>query len=175
MAIHVLDGHRPKLPPAGEAFIAPSADVIGKVEVGRKVSIWFGAVLRGDYEFIRIGNGTNIQDNSVVHTDWGCPTTVGENVVVGHKVILHGCTIGNRVLVGMGAIVMNGAEVGDECIIGAGAVVPEGKKIPPRSLVLGVPGKVVKEVSDEQVADIIRNAEDYQKAIPRYLRGLEEA
>ncbi len=175
MAIYVLDGHRPKLPPKGESFIAPSASVIGKVELGRKVSIWFGAVLRGDYEFIRIGDGSNIQDNSVVHTDWGFPTTVGRNVVVGHKVILHGCTIGDDVLVGMGATIMNGVEVGDECIIGAGAVIPEGKVIPPRSIVMGVPGKVVKEVSDEQVEKIRRNAEDYQKAIGRYLRGLEEA
>ena len=175
MATYVLDGHRPKLPPSGESFIAPTAAVIGKVELARKVSIWFGAVLRGDYEFIRIGEGSNIQDNSVVHTDWGYPTTVGRNVVVGHKVILHGCTIGDTVLVGMGAVIMNGVEVGDECIIAAGAVIPEGKVIPPRSLVMGVPGKVVKEVSDAQVEKIRRNAEDYQKAIGRYLRGLEEA
>lgn len=119
MTIYAFDGHRPKLPPEGECFVAPTAAVIGRVELRRRVSVWFGAVLRGDNEPIVIGEGSNVQDNCVLHTDPGFPLTVGRNVVVGHSVILHGCTIGDNVLVGMGATIMNGVSVGGNSVIGA--------------------------------------------------------
>jgi len=175
MAIYIYKGHRPKLPPQGEYFIAPTATVLGKVELGRQVSVWFGAVLRGDYEFIRVGDGSNVQDNAVLHTDWGCPLNIGKGVVVGHAAILHGATIGDDVLIGMGAKVLNRAVIGEGSIIAAGALVPEGKEIPPRSLVMGMPGKVVREVTDEQLEKIRKNARDYVEKIPQYLSGLEEA
>ncbi len=175
MAVYIFGGHRPKLPPTGECFIAPTASVIGKVEIGRQVSVWFGAVLRGDYEFIRVGDGSNVQDNAVLHTDWGCPLTIGKGVVIGHSAILHGCTVGDDVLVGMGAKILNSAVIGEGSIIAAGTLVPERKEIPPRSLVMGVPGRVVREISDEQIEKIRKNARDYQEKIPRYLDGLEEA
>ncbi len=173
MAIYALDGHAPKLPPKGEYFIAPTAAVIGRVELGVKVSIWFGAVLRGDNEPIVIGEGSNIQDNCVLHTDPGFPLVVGRNVVVGHAVILHGCTIEDNVLVGMGATIMNGVKIGANSVIGAGALIPEGKEIPPNSLVVGMPGKVRRTLSDEEAARLLAGAETYQKKIPRYLSTLE--
>ena len=172
MAIYALDGHSPRLPPAGEYFIAPTAAVIGRVEIGREVSVWFGAVLRGDNEPIIIGEGSNVQDNCVLHTDPGYPLTIGRNVVVGHGVILHGCTIGDNVLVGMGATVMNGARIGEGSVIGAGALIPEGKEIPPRSLVVGMPGKVRRHLTEEEVAQLLSGAEVYRRKIPRYLSGL---
>lgn len=173
MAIYALDGHAPKLPPKGEYFIAPTAAVIGRVELGRQVSIWFGAVLRGDNEPILIGEGSNIQDNCVLHTDPGFPLTIGRNVVVGHSVILHGCTIGDNVLVGMGATIMNGARIGANSVIGAGALIPEGKEIPPNSLVVGMPGKVSRTLGDEEAAQLLAGAKSYQRKIPLYLSTLE--
>ncbi len=174
MTIYAFDGHRPKLPPEGEYFIAPTAAVIGRVELRPRASVWFGAVLRGDNEPIVIGEGSNIQDNCVLHTDPGFPLTVGRDVVVGHSVILHGCTIGDGVLVGMGATVMNGVEIGRNSVIGAGALIPEGKEIPPNSLVVGMPGRVVRELSDEEAAALVEGARHYAEKFPRYLRTLEE-
>ena len=142
-------------------FIAPNATVIGSISLEEGVSIWFGAVLRADKDVISIGSQSNIQDNCVIHTSSGHPTTVGSGVSVGHGAILHGCRVADNVLVGMGAIVLNGAYIGEGSIIGAGAVVTEGKVVPPRSLVLGVPGKVVGEVSDEQYQSILQNAQAY--------------
>ena len=133
--------------PGPGGFIAPTATVIGDVSLGADTGIWFGAVVRGDKDRIEIGNGSNIQDNAVVHTSKGYPTLIGKEVSVGHGAILHGCTISDRVLVGMGAIVMNGAVVGEDSIIAAGAVVTEGAVIPPGSVVMGVPGKVVKQAT----------------------------
>lgn len=143
------------------AFVAPNATVIGEISAGLDIGIWYGAVIRADKDVITIGSRSNIQDNCVVHTSFGHPVTIGDDVSVGHGAILHGCTIHDRVLVGMGAIILNGAEIGSESIIGAGALVSEGKKIPPRSLVIGVPGKVVKQVTDEDYEMIMRNAESY--------------
>jgi carbonic anhydrase/acetyltransferase-like protein (isoleucine patch superfamily) len=157
---------------AGAAgFIAPTATVIGDVTLGEDTGIWFGAVVRGDKDRIEIGAGSNVQDNAVVHTSKGYPTRVGKEVSVGHGAILHGCTIGDRVLVGMGAIVMNGAVVGEDSIIAAGAVVTEGTVIPPGSVVMGVPAKVVKQATPEQREGIRRNAESYIALARSYRHG----
>ncbi len=174
MTIYAFDGHRPKLPPEGEYYVAPTAAIIGRVVLHRHVSVWFGAVLRGDNELIVIGEGSNVQDNCVLHTDPGFPLTVGRGVVVGHSVILHGCTIGDNVLVGMGATIMNGVNVGKNSIIGAGALIPEGKEIPPNSLVVGMPGRVMRELSEEEVAALAEGAGHYAEKFPRYLETLEE-
>lgn len=152
-------------------FIAENATVIGDVTLADDVSVWFGAVVRADRDTIMVEEGSNIQDNAVVHTTPGFPVTIGADVSVGHGAILHGCTIRNRVLVGMGAVVLNGAVVGEGSIIGAGAVVTEGKEIPPDSLVLGVPGKVVRETTPEQQEGILRNAREYAKLAGRYRHG----
>lgn len=155
------------------AYIAPNATLIGSISLKEDVSIWFGAVLRADKDVISIGARSNIQDNCVMHTSSGDPTTVGDGVSVGHGAILHGCTIADNVLIGMGAIVLNGAFIGEGSIIGAGAVVTEGKNIPPRSLVLGVPGKIVREVSDEQYQSILANAQSYIEIAREYERRIE--
>ena len=154
-----------------QGFIAPTATVIGDVSLGEDTGIWFGAVIRGDRDRIEIGTGSNIQDNAVVHTSRGFPTVIGKEVSVGHGAILHGCTISDRVLVGMGAIVMNGAKIGEDSIIAAGAVVTEGSLIPPGSVVMGVPGKVVKQASPEQKEGIRRNAESYIALARSYRHG----
>ncbi|PKL59724.1 MAG: gamma carbonic anhydrase family protein [Methanomicrobiales archaeon HGW-Methanomicrobiales-4] len=148
-----------KVPQA--AFVAPNSTVIGGVTAGTDTGIWYGAVIRADKDRISIGDRSNIQDNCVVHTSSGHPVTIGSDVSVGHGAILHGCTIQDCVLVGMGAIVLNGAVIGAESIIGAGALVSEGKEIPPRSLVLGVPGKIIRQVSEEEVTGILQNASSY--------------
>ena len=143
------------------AWIAPTATVIGDVALAGEASVFYGAVLRGDTDAIRIGEGTNLQDNVVVHCDRGSPTTVGARVSVGHAAVLHGCTVEDDCLIGMGAIVMNGAVIGRESLVAAGAVVPQDAIIPPRSLVAGVPGKVRRELTDDEVAHIRSNAERY--------------
>jgi carbonic anhydrase/acetyltransferase-like protein (isoleucine patch superfamily) len=155
----------------GARFIAPTATVIGDVTLGKDTGIWFGAVLRGDRDRIEIGDGSNVQDNAVVHTSRGFPARIGREVSVGHGAILHGCTIGDRVLVGMGAIVMNGAVVGEDSIIAAGAVVTEGATVPPGSVVMGVPGKVVKETTAAQKENIRKNAESYIGLAKSYQHG----
>ncbi len=152
-------------------FIAENATVIGDVALADDVSVWFGAVVRGDRDTIAVGAGSNIQDNAVVHTTPNFPVGIGADVSVGHGAILHGCTIRDRVLVGMGAVVLNGAVVGEGSIIGAGAVVTEGKEIPPHSLVLGVPGKIVRETTPEQQEGIVHNAREYVKLAGRYRHG----
>ena len=152
-------------------FIAENATVIGDVTLADDVNIWFGAVVRADRDSITVGAGSNIQDNAVVHTTPGFPVRIGAGVSVGHGAILHGCTIEDDVLVGMGAVVLNGAVVGTGSIIGAGAVVTEGKEIPPRSLVLGVPGKVVRETTPEQQETILHNAREYIKLAGEYRNG----
>jgi len=149
-------------------FVADNATIVGDVTLGKNTGIWFGAVLRADNDSITVGEGSNIQDNCVVHVSENHPITIGKNVTIGHGAIVHGCTIKDRVLVGMGAIILNGAEIGEDTIIGAGAVVTENKKIPPGSLVMGVPGKVIKELTEEQKAGILRNAEVYIGLAERY-------
>jgi len=150
-------------------FAAPNATVVGNVTFGKEVGIWFGAVIRADKDRIIIGDRSNIQDNCVVHTSAGFPTVLGNDVSVGHGAILHGCTIGNRVLVGMGAIVLNGAQVGEDSLIGAGAVVTEGMQVPPGSVVLGVPGKVLKQVTPAQKEHILENARSYVRLAGEYV------
>jgi carbonic anhydrase/acetyltransferase-like protein (isoleucine patch superfamily) len=162
-----------RLSTAGDEFwIAPSAAVIGKVRLERNASVWWGVVLRGDNELITVGEGSNVQDGCVLHTDPGFPLTIGANVTVGHLAMLHGCTIGDNSLIGIGAIVLNGAKVGKNCLIGAKALIPEGKEIPDNSLVMGMPGKVVREVSPDHVARIRESAEYYVQNWRRYARDL---
>ncbi len=152
------------------AYIADTAEIIGEVTVGEDSSIWYGTVLRGDMHYIKIGKGTSVQDNSVMHgTATKYPTIVGDRVSIGHNALVHGCKIGNNCIIGMGAIILEGAEIGDWCIIGAGAVVTEGKKIPSNSIVLGVPGKVVGKVSAEHKERITRNWKAYVSLKDEYL------
>ena len=169
--IYELDGIAPEI--ADDAFIAPDANLIGKVRIGAKASVWFGSTLRGDNELIEVGAGTNVQENSVFHTDLGYPLTIGENVTVGHKVLLHGCTIGDGSLIGMNATVMNGVVIGKNCLIGAGALVTEGKNIPDGSMVLGAPGKVVRQLDEATIKGLYASAVHYQQNAARFLTGLK--
>lgn len=168
MPIHALDGITPDLPPDGIYWVAPDAVLIGRVRLERDASVWFGSVLRGDNELILIGEGSNVQDRCVMHTDMGFPLTIGRNCTIGHGAILHGCTVGDGSLIGMGAIVMNGARIGRNCIVGAGALIPEGKEIPDYSLVMGAPGKVVRELGPEVEARLKGAAEIYQRNWRRF-------
>ena len=167
-----LDGERPNI--ASSCFVAPNATLIGKVRLARDASVWFGAVLRGDTEPIDIGEGSNVQDQAVLHTDPGFPLKVGEGVTIGHLAMLHGCVIENHALVGIGAVVLNGARIGRESLVGAGALVTEGKVIPPRSLVVGSPARVIRTLSDAQVEGLKMNAAHYVQNGKRYLAGLTE-
>jgi carbonic anhydrase/acetyltransferase-like protein (isoleucine patch superfamily) len=157
----------------GDCFIAPNATVIGKVVLEPDVSIWFNAVLRGDNDYIRIGPGSNVQDNAVLHTDPGIELVVGRDCTIGHMVMLHGCTIGDGTLVGIKAVVLNHAKIGKNCLIGANALITEGKEIPDRSLVLGSPGKVVRQLTDEEVQGLYRSAHGYVQHGRRYRAGLQ--
>lgn len=159
MGLHEFDGKKPKVHP--DAYVSPRASLIGDVEVGEDSSIWESAVLRADMNYIRVGKGTSIQDNATVHTTFVNPTVIGEYVTAGHNSLIHACEIGDRTVVGMGAIVLDGAKVGKECVIGAGSVVTQGSIIPDRSLVLGIPGKVRKEVSDDMLASFNAGTELY--------------
>jgi carbonic anhydrase/acetyltransferase-like protein (isoleucine patch superfamily) len=152
----------------GRVWIAPSAVVTGDVILQNDVNIWYGAVIRGDIETISIDEGTNIQDNSVLHTDFNCKLTIGKGITVGHSVILHGCIIEDNSLIGMGATILNGAHIGKNSIIGANSLITEGKKIPERSLVMGSPGKVIREVTEEEIKAIHENAQRYIKNSKRY-------
>lgn len=173
MAIHSLDGISPTLPGEGHYWIAPTATVIGKVTIGDGVGIWFGAVLRGDGEPIAIGADSNLQEHVVVHTDAGYPATIGAGCTIGHRAIIHGCTIGNNVLIGMGAIILNGAVIGDNSLVGAGALVTEGKAIPPGSLVIGAPGKVARALTDNEIARNRQSATHYAANWRRFAKGLD--
>ncbi|MGF1619582.1 MAG: gamma carbonic anhydrase family protein [Rhodomicrobiaceae bacterium] len=174
MPIYSLDGVEPQLPASGDYWIAPDAVVLGKVRLDSNASVWFGAVLRGDNELIHIGEGSNIQDRCVLHTDMGFPLTVAAGCTIGHSAILHGCTIGKNSLVGMGATILNGAIIGQNCLIGAGALVPEGKTIPDNSLVIGAPGKIARQIGEEEAARLTMPAEGYQKNWRRFATGLAE-
>lgn len=174
MTVYSLDGITPELPPENEYWIAPTAVVVGKVKLERNAGVWFGAVLRGDNELILIGEGSNIQDGCVLHTDMGAPLSVGRNCTVGHKAILHGCSIGDNTLIGMGATILNHAKIGRNCLIGANALIAEGKVIPDNSLVMGAPGKVVREVSDEMAERLKQSAKNYVKTWRRFAAGMRE-
>lgn len=172
MAIYVLDGISPDLPAEGQYWIAPSADVMGKVRLLDNASVWFGAVLRGDNEWITVGQGSNVQDGCVLHTDMGAPLTIGTNCTIGHMAILHGCEIGNNSLVGMGAIILNHSKIGRNCLIGAGALIPEGKVIPDNSLVMGQPGKIIRVLDADAAAKLTLSAVGYQNNWKRFASGL---
>ena len=171
--LYALDGIAPDLPEDGSFWIAPYAILIGKVRLERNTSVWFGSVLRGDNELIHIGEGSNIQDRCVLHTDMGFPLNVAPGCTVGHSVLLHGCTIGENSLIGMGATIMNGARIGKDCIVGANTLIPEGKEIPDRSLVVGAPGRIIKEVSDQQAARLKESAAGYQANWRRFAAQLQ--
>ena len=172
MTLYALDGHAPELPEEGAYWIAPDATVIGKVKLERMASVWFGAVLRGDNELITVGENSNVQDGSVLHTDLGLELTIGRNCTIGHKAILHGCTIGDNTLVGMGAVILNRAKIGRNCLIGANALITEGKEIPDNSLVMGQPGKIVGQIDDAAAARLAKSAEGYVRNWQRYAKGL---
>lgn len=171
MAIYELDGVAPSLHET--AWVAEDAQVIGRVEMGAESSVWHGCVLRGDSDLIRIGAGTNVQDASVLHADFGVPLTLEERVSIGHKVMLHGCTIGAGSLIGIGAIVLNRARIGKNCIVGAGSLVTEGKEFPDGSMILGSPAKVVRSLSPEQIAGLNFIVEFYINNAKRFRKGLK--
>ncbi|MBB4122334.1 gamma carbonic anhydrase family protein [Martelella radicis] len=173
MTIYALGARRPKLPPDGAYWIAPDAAVIGEIIVGENVGIWFGAVLRGDNEPITIGQGSNIQDGVMVHTDMGSPATIGEGCTIGHHAIIHGCTIGDNSLVGMGATILNGAVIGKNSLVGANALVTEGKTFPDNSLIVGAPAKAVRTLDEATIEGLRRSATSYQENWQRFSRDLE--
>ena len=174
MPIYELDGQAPEFPASGNYFIADTATVIGKVRLHESASVWFGAVLRGDNEWIEIGENSNVQDNATCHTDPGFPLSIGKNCTVGHNVILHGCTLEDGALVGMGSIVMNGAKIGRGSVVGAGAVITEGKEFPEHSLIIGAPARVIRTLDAAQVERMGSAARSYVKNGPRYVRGLKK-
>ena len=171
MSVYRLEGNVPEIAPG--AMVMEEATLIGRIHLAHEVSVWPGAVLRGDNEPITVGEGSNLQDGCVVHTDPDYPVDIGRQVSVGHLAMLHGCKIGDGVLVGMNATLLNGAEIGDHCIIGAGALVTSGKRFPPRSLIVGVPAKVVRELTDDEVQGALDNSKVYVKKIDQY-RSLEK-
>jgi carbonic anhydrase/acetyltransferase-like protein (isoleucine patch superfamily) len=172
MPLYELDGRRVATPADGRFWVAETAVLVGRVVVGEEASVWFGAVARGDNEPIVIGARANVQDGCVLHTDPGLPLTIGPEATIGHRVVLHGCTIGRGTLIGMGAIVLNGASIGEESLVGAGALIPEGKQIPPRSVVLGSPGKVVRQVTERDLAIMRGGVVIYIERWQAYARGL---
>ncbi|SFS55538.1 Carbonic anhydrase or acetyltransferase, isoleucine patch superfamily [Sulfitobacter marinus] len=171
MTLYALVDTAPRVD--ADAWVAPDANVIGNVVLMAGASVWFGCTLRGDNELITVGTGSNVQENCVFHTDPGCPLTIGENCTIGHKVMLHGCTIGDNSLVGMGATVLNGAKIGKNCLIGAGALITENKVIPDGSLVMGAPGKVVRELDAAAIAGLTASAKHYQENARRFRRDLK--
>ena len=173
MTLYTLDGVAPQTPEDGDFWVAPDANVIGKVALESATSVWFGATLRGDNELIRVGAGSNIQENAVLHTDMGYPLVIGKGCTIGHKVMLHGCTIGDNTLIGMGATILNGAKIGKNCLIGAGALVTEGKEIPDGSLVMGMPGKVVRQLDEAAIEGLKKSALGYQANAARFAAGLK--
>ncbi|HMM14296.1 MAG TPA: gamma carbonic anhydrase family protein [Parvibaculum sp.] len=172
MAIYALGGVRPQLPAEGDYWVAPNAQVMGNVRLERNASVWFGAVLRGDNELITVGENSNVQDGSVLHTDPGSPLTIGANVTIGHMVMLHGCTIGDGSLVGIGSIILNNTRIGKNCLIGANTLIAEGKEIPDNSMVLGAPGRVIRTLTDEQAAALRLSADHYVQNWKRYAREM---
>lgn len=175
MAVYNLGDVTPELPDDDEYWIAPNAAVIGRVVLKKNASVWWGATLRGDNDPIVVGENSNVQDNSVLHTDTGSPLTIGKNVTVGHMVMLHGCEIGDNSLVGIGSIILNGAKIGKNCLIGANCLITEGKEIPDNSLVMGAPGKVVREVSEAQARMLAAGSMHYVENWKRYRNGLRGA
>lgn len=171
--VYRLGAAAPELPPGGEYWIAPGAVVLGRVRLERNASVWFSAVLRGDNELIHVGENSNVQDGSVLHTDMGSPLTIGRNVTIGHQAMLHGCTIGDNTLIGIKATVLNGARIGRNCLIGAHALIPEGKEIPDGSLVMGAPGRVVRALEGPAIQMLEASAWHYVENWRRYAQELQ--
>jgi carbonic anhydrase/acetyltransferase-like protein (isoleucine patch superfamily) len=172
MAIYALDGLTPQV--ADTAWVADNAQVMGEVTLAADSSVWFGVTVRGDTDAIHIGEGSNVQDGSVLHADHGMPLTIGRHVTVGHQVMLHGCTIGDESLIGIGAVVLNGAKIGKHCLVGAGALVTEGKEFPDGSMILGSPARVVKTLSPEQIEGLRQSAQHYIDNARRFRQGLKK-
>ena len=172
MAIYELDGVAPRIPET--AWVADSAQVIGDVELAEDVSVWFGVVIRGDTETIKIGARSNIQDASVLHADVGLPLIIGDDVTVGHHVMLHGCTVGDGSLIGMGAVVLNGAKIGKGCLVGAGALVTEGKEFADGSMIVGSPARVIRQLTPEQLDGLKLSARNYVENARRFRTGLHK-
>jgi carbonic anhydrase/acetyltransferase-like protein (isoleucine patch superfamily) len=175
MNVFQLGDKRPQLPSADEYWLAPNAIVVGDVILRRNASVWFGAVVRGDNDPIEIGENSNVQDLSVLHSDPGVPLRIGANVTIGHLAMVHSCDVGENTLIGIGAVVLSRARIGRNCLIGAGALIPEGKEIPDNSLVVGAPGRVVRELSESQIAFLKASADHYQANWRRYARDLVPA
>ena len=171
--LYALDDLTPETPDGDDWWVAPDANVIGRVKLDTATSVWFGCTIRGDNELIWIGEGSNVQENTVMHTDIGFPLTIGRNCTIGHKAMLHGCTIGDNSLIGMGATVLNGAKIGRNCLIGAGALITEGKEIPDNSLVMGAPGKVVRTLDAQAAKMLEASALHYQDNMRRFAKGLK--
>jgi carbonic anhydrase/acetyltransferase-like protein (isoleucine patch superfamily) len=172
MAVYQLDDHKPQIAPS--AWVADNAQVMGAVTMEADASVWFGATVRGDTEHITIGEGANIQDGSVLHADHGMPLKVGKHVTVGHMVMLHGCTIGDESLIGIGAVVLNGAKIGKNCLVGAGSLVTEGKEFPDGSMIMGTPAKVVRQLTPEQIQGLRQSAKHYIENAHRFKVGLKK-
>jgi carbonic anhydrase/acetyltransferase-like protein (isoleucine patch superfamily) len=173
MTIYALDGQAPEFPEDGNYWVADTAVLIGKVRLKREASVWFGAVVRGDNEWIEVGERSQIQDNATLHTDPGFPMTVGSNCVIGHNVIMHGCTVDDNSLIGMGAILLNGVKIGKNSLVGAGSVVTEGKTFPDNSLIIGAPARVIRTVDERITKMIVGGADVYVKRWQRYAKGLK--
>jgi carbonic anhydrase/acetyltransferase-like protein (isoleucine patch superfamily) len=174
MPLYALDEHVPQIADPARLWLAPNAQVIGRVSLGLDVGIWFGAILRGDNEPIRIGDRTNVQEAVVMHVDPGLPLTIGEDVTVGHGAIVHGCTVGDGTLIGMGATILNGARIGRSCLVGANALVTEGKEFPDNSLIVGAPAKAVRVLDEAAIAFLKQSAAVYVENGRRYRKGLRE-
>ncbi|MCW5725227.1 MAG: gamma carbonic anhydrase family protein [Maricaulaceae bacterium] len=173
MPLYELDGHAPQTPGEGGYWVAPGAHVMGRVILRRNASVWYGAVIRGDIDTIEIGEDSNVQDGSVLHTDHGFPMTIGRGVTIGHQAMLHGCTVGDYSLIGIKATVLNGAKIGRGCIIGAHALITEGKEIPDHSMVVGAPGRVIKTLEPEMIELLKASAEHYVGNFKRHAAGLK--
>lgn len=173
MPIYALEGQEPEFED-DTVWVAPDATIVGKVSLARQVGVWFGAVMRGDNERISIGARSNIQEHSMLHTDPGFPLTVGEGCTIGHRAILHGCTIGDNSLVGMGAIILNGAKIGKNCLVGAGALITEGKEFPDNSLIVGSPAKAIRVLDDEAAERLKLSAALYVSNAARFAKGMKQ-
>ncbi|MFN7026955.1 MAG: gamma carbonic anhydrase family protein [Pseudorhizobium sp.] len=174
MPLYALGGLEPRRPASDRYWVAPTATVIGDVRIGLDVGIWFGAVLRGDNEPIILGDGTNVQEGVMIHNDLGLPVTIGAGCTIGHHAIIHGCTIGDNSLVGMGATVLNGAQIGNNCLIGANALVTEGKIFPDNSLIVGAPARIVRSLDDAEATALTRSAEHYVERWKLFARDLRQ-
>ena len=174
MPVYSLGEKNPQLPGEGLYWVAPDAHVIGNVILGKDVGVWFGSVLRGDNDLIKIGNETNIQENTIIHVDPGCPVTIGDNCTIGHNAIIHGCTIGNNSLVGMGATILNNAKIGNNCLVGAGSLVTENKEFPDGSLIVGSPAKAVRELSEEMKDNMTNSSKHYVANFKKFVKEMSE-